>query len=179
MRNTLFSLGAAAVLTLALNGSSAARPGQRRVFQAVLSGYQATPAISTTGEGDFRAELNSAQTALDYELSYSDLEGGTPTAAHVHLGQAGVAGGVSFFLCGGGGKPACPASGKVTGTVVAADVIGPAAQGITAGEFAEALTAMRSGVTYVNVHNATYPNGEIRGQLGSGRGLPPGLREME
>ena len=174
MKTRLFFLGAAAVLTFALSG--VAKPGQRRVFQALLSGYQETPAISTNGEGEFRAELDSAQTALTFELSYSDLEGGTPTAAHVHLGQAGVAGGVSFFLCGGGGKPPCPAApAKVTGTVVAADVVGPAAQGIAAGQFTEVLDAMRSGVTYANVHTPTYPNGEIRGQIGSGRALPPGL----
>jgi hypothetical protein len=54
----------------------------------------------------------------------------------------------------------------VSGTVVAADVIGPAGQGIAPGEFAELLRAIRKGVTYVNVHSATQPGGEIRAQMG-------------
>ncbi|MDQ4029624.1 MAG: CHRD domain-containing protein, partial [Actinomycetota bacterium] len=77
-----------------------------------------------------------------------------------------VAGGVIAFLCGGGGKPACPAThGTVEGTIRPADVIGPAAQGIAAGEFDELVRAIRAGATYANVHSGTYPAGEIRGQI--------------
>jgi hypothetical protein len=95
-----------------------------------------------------------------------------PLASHVHFGAKGTNGGVSFFFCGGGGKPACPAatSGTITGTVVAADVIGPAAQGIAAGDLADILRAIRHGVAYANMHTATFPAGEIRGQTHSERG---------
>jgi hypothetical protein len=58
----------------------------------------------------------------------------------------------------------------VTGTITAANIIGPAEQGIAPGEFAEAVAAIRAGVAYVNVHSTKLPNGEIRGQLGGGRG---------
>ena len=71
-----------------------------------------------------------------------------------------------FFLCGGGGKPACPnTEATITGTVTAANVIGPAGQGISAGQFDEAIRAMRSGLAYANVHTVSFPSGEIRGQL--------------
>ena len=50
-------------------------------------------------------------------------------------------------------------------TFTAADVIGPADQGISAGEFDELVKAMRNGVTYANVHSSTFPMGEIRAQL--------------
>jgi hypothetical protein len=53
----------------------------------------------------------------------------------------------------------------VTGTLRPADVIGPAGQGITAGQFEELVRAIRAGATYVNVHSSLYPGGEIRGQL--------------
>jgi hypothetical protein len=53
----------------------------------------------------------------------------------------------------------------VTGTLDASGVVGPAGQGIAAGEFAELLHAIRSGVTYANVHTNTWPAGEIRGQI--------------
>lgn len=85
----------------------------------------------------------------------------------MHFGQRGVAGGVSFFFCGGGGKPACPAttSGTVTGTVVAADVVGPAAQGIQPGDLAAILQMIRAGLGYANMHTPNHPAGEIRGQI--------------
>jgi hypothetical protein len=71
-----------------------------------------------------------------------------------------------FFLCGGGGKPACPnGPATVTGTVNASDIIGPAGQGVAAGEFEEAIRAMRTGAAYANVHTMVYPSGEIRGQI--------------
>jgi CHRD domain len=141
-------------------------------FGAVLTGFQEVPAISTRGRGEFRARLRDNST-LEFELRYSDLEGGNPSAAHTHLGQRGVNGGVVAFLCGGGGKPACPpsTSGTVTGTIVAADIQAVPAQGIAgSADFAEVVAALRAGVTYVNVHNSTYPNGEIRGQIGRGNG---------
>jgi hypothetical protein len=81
-----------------------------------------------------------------------------------------VSGAVAAFLCGGT-KPACPAAGgTVSGTIVAADVLAIPAQGLAAGDLAGLLKAMRAGVTYANVHTATFGSGEIRGQIrGSGR----------
>jgi hypothetical protein len=58
----------------------------------------------------------------------------------------------------------------VSRTVTAADVVGPAGQGIAAGEFEEVLNAMRAGVTYANLHSTRNPGGEIRGQIRGKRG---------
>jgi hypothetical protein len=44
-------------------------------------------------------------------------------------------------------------------------VIGPAGQGVAAGEFAEVLQAIRAGAAYANVHTTNFPAGEIRGQV--------------
>jgi hypothetical protein len=144
------------------------------VFRATVEGAQETPAISTDAIGEFRASLNQAQNLLDFELEYTGLEGGNTLFAHVHFGQSGVAGGVMYFLCGGGGKPACPnGGGIVTGTIEAANVSGPGGQGITAGEFDEAIRAMRNGLSYVNVHTVTFPSGGIRGQIQYSRGVGP------
>ena len=85
--------------------------------------------------------------------------------AHVHFGNRSIAGGISAFLCGGGSKPRCPQFGTVTGTITAADVIGPATQGIEAGAIAELIRAMRAGETYANVHSTKFPAGEIRAQI--------------
>jgi hypothetical protein len=92
--------------------------------------------------------------------------------AHIHLGQKGVNAGVIVFLCQTDTNrdptmlaPTCPQSGTVSGTLTAANVIGPANQGIAAMEFAELVAAIRAGAVYVNVHTAGFPGGEIRGQL--------------
>ncbi len=137
-----------------------------RGVRARLIGYEEVPAVSTTGRGNLSARIDDAAQTITYRLSYSNLEGTTTSAAHIHLGQRSVNGGVSAFLCGGGDKPPCPATaGTVTGVIDAADVIGPAGQGIAPGEFAELVRAIRSGVTYANVHTNKHPGGEIRGQI--------------
>jgi hypothetical protein len=135
-------------------------------FKARLNGFQETPSVSTTGFGDFQATLVD-DTTLHYVLRYKALEGGNTLFAHVHFGQRSVAGGVSFFLCGGSTKPdPCPnVDGTVEGDVTAADVIGPNGQGIEPGSFAEILRAMRVGHAYANVHTTRWPTGEIRGQI--------------
>ncbi len=143
-------------------------------FQADLNGYREAPPVSTAATGEFRATLNSSGTEIAYELVYSRLS--TPVLfAHIHFGQPGVNGGVMTFLCGGGNSPACPpgngtAEAKVTGVLRAASVVGPAGQGIPAGDFAKAIAAIRTGAAYVNVHSSNFPGGEIRGQVRRGGG---------
>jgi len=137
---------------------------ETRDFKARLAGFSEVPAVSTMATGTFKAKLNQDGTMLEYELSYSGLST-TALAAHIHLGASRTNGGVIAFLCGGGGKPACPASGTVTGTINATNVIGPTSQGIAAGEFNELVRAMQSGVAYANVHTTNHPGGEIRGQI--------------
>ena len=157
------------VITIAafVLGGLAVASSQTRNFRASLDGYHETPlSISTGATGIFRARLNAAGDELTYELQYSGLEGGNVLFAHVHIGQKGTTGGVMFFLCGGGGKPACPnPPATVTGTVNASNIIGPTGQGVAPGEFEEAIAAMRDGAAYANVHTAVYPTGEIRGQV--------------
>jgi hypothetical protein len=155
-------LGVVAV-AVATNGGSK--------FQERLTGYQETPmTISTTGSGKFDASLSRRSQEIRYKLSYRDLEGPV-TQAHIHFGAEATSGGISVFLCtnlgnGPAGTQACPpAPATITGTIRPADVIGPAGQGILAGEFAELSNAMDAGVTYVNVHTEKYQGGEIRAQL--------------
>ena len=156
-RNIVTALAIVALLAAA----SAAR-AQDTIRAALISGYSEVPAISSTGVGQLTGTLDPA--AIDYTLTFSGIPT-TVTASHIHVGQKDVSGGVSAFLCGGGSKPACPQSGSISGTIVAADVIGPSGQGVSAGEFDELAAAMRAGVTYVNVHSSAFPAGEIRGQI--------------
>ena len=170
MRKILF-LAVLVVVALAIAGTTALATGGSggKKFSAKLTGYQEAPsAVSTAASGKFTAKLDGEE--LSYTLSYSGIEGGTVPFAHIHLGPRAVAGGVIAFLCGGGDKPACPATaGTVTGVIDPADVIGPAAQGIAPGEFDELVRAMRAGAAYANVHSMPmWPAGEIRGQIKRG-----------
>jgi len=158
-------VGIAAALAVAIGGAATADRGGRQM-KADLNGAEEVPSVSSTGTGELLARISDDASSIDYTLSYENLEGATTTQAHIHLGQFSANGGVSVFLCGGGGKPPCPATGgTVTGTIIAADVIGPAGQGIAAGELDELIAAMRRGVTYANVHTDKHPGGEIRGQI--------------
>jgi len=165
-RRTIALLVPVALLALAALVAAPTFADEGRGFKADLSGYEETPVtLSTPGHGAFKAMVSGDGASISYELSYGDLESAA-FAAHIHLGMPATTGGVIAFLCGGGGKPDCPPTGgTVTGMIVAADVIGPAGQGIAAGEFEELLAAMRVGATYANVHTSTRPGGEIRGLI--------------
>jgi hypothetical protein len=154
--------------------------GRNGRIKARLTGVQEVPAVSSKGSGEFVAEISGDDTKIDYTLTWKDLEGATVQQAHIHFGQHFAAnGGVAAFFCSNlpsppPNTPACPApaSGELKGVITAANVIGPAGQGIAAGEFAELLQAIRSGNAYVNVHTDKHPGGEIRAQLnGRGKGL--------
>jgi hypothetical protein len=159
---TVVLAAATAVLAVPLT-TQADREG--RSFKASLNSFREVPSLSTTGRGEFRARIVDDET-IAYELSWSGLEGTDVLAAHIHLGQPGVIGGVIAFLCGGD-KPACPdaSSAAVTGEIAPENVAGPEAQGIAPGEFAEVLRALRAGAVYANVHTDIFPGGEIRGQV--------------
>ncbi len=168
MRQLRVTLLVALVALLALP-SATVPAAPNPTVRAKLSGFEETPfTLSSPGSGRFRAKIREAASKIEFELSYEGL----PTAvlfAHIHLGRPAITGGVSAFLCGGGGKPPCPPSGTVTGTITPSDVIGPAAQGIAPGEFGALVEAIRAGATYVNVHTTQFPGGEIRGAIDSRR----------
>jgi hypothetical protein len=159
-------VGALALTVLASYGVAGGPKGNLKSKR--MSGYLEVPSVSTRGKGTIETRIRDGS-RIDYKLTYSGLSG-NPSAAHVHFAQPSVNGGVVAFLCGGGGKPACPAStsGTVSGTIVAADIQALTAQGIAAGEFAEVAAAMKAGFTYANIHTALFPGGEVRGQISPG-----------
>jgi CHRD domain len=176
MRKVLLALmllvGVASTLVVA--ALATADGGPRNISaHGGLTGYQEVPAtISTTGGGTFSSKIANDGTSFSWTLSYEALEG-TVLQAHIHFGASGLANGIAVFLCtnvgGPAGTQACPAPpATISGTASAADVIGPAGQGIEPGAFGEVLAAMRAGVAYANVHTMKWPSGEIRGQLSGG-----------
>ena len=147
-------------------GEAGVHPLQRRARRVAVH-----PPRSFAATGKFKATIDKASNTIRYEVSYSGLEGDV-RQSHIHFGQRSVTGGISIWLCQTtfnvspvATTPPCPQSGTVTGVISAADVIGPAGQGIAAAQYAEILAAIGAGVAYVNVHSSPYLGGEIRGQL--------------
>jgi len=164
-------VAAATALVLVTGAASAHDRRVKNNLVAELKPSQEVPAISSpTAKGSFTATIDEANQTIAYELSYEGLEG-TAVQGHIHLGQRGVNGGVSVFLCGSATTPVCAASpATITGVITPASIIGPNGQGIapstaTANEFAELVAALRDGLTYANVHSTKFPGGEVRGQL--------------
>jgi hypothetical protein len=150
-------------------GGKSAKNGKRHKADT-LSGYQENPDVSTTGGGRVSVKLNDKAQTITYTLKYSGLEGDV-IQAHIHFAKPAVNGGIAVWLCGTAaapgpaGTPECPAEGKVSRTLSAADIVGPAAQGIEPMSYEELAAAIRAGHAYANVHSTKWPGGEIRGQI--------------
>jgi len=158
--------GAVAIVVAAGLGIRASADRRDVTLRATLRGLNEVPPTASPGSATLRAALDEHAQTISFTLEFRDLTA-PPAAAHIHFGQTKVNGGVMVFFCGGGGKPACPAatSGTVTGTIAAADVVGPAAQGIAVGDFADVVRAITTGTSYANMHSVNFPGGEIRGKV--------------
>jgi hypothetical protein len=176
----LLSIGSvlAAGVALTFIGSAGAddRHGNDRhreeVVRAHLVGVNEVPAVSSPATADFRAVIDEEAGTISYTIKYEGFVN-TVTQSHFHFGQHHTMGGISVFICtnlgNSPGSPGCPAvSGEISGVAMAANVIGPAGQGISPGEFSELIAAIREGSVYVNIHSNVFPAGEIRGQLVGG-----------
>lgn len=170
-----------AVITLVSAATALGAQGFKRISE-LLTGYQEVPSVSTSATGSFSARISNDGSRIDWELSYSDLEGAVQQA-HIHLGQKGVNGGISVFLCtnlgnGPAGIQPCPPSpATISGTIMAADVspnipatMAARTQGLNTGEIDELINAIRAGATYVNVHSTMWPGGEVRSQINGNSG---------
>lgn len=117
-------------------------------LRGAANGAQETPnRINTTATGNITGSYNKDNNLLTYTITWTGLTGGNPTAMHFHgPADPGVGAGIRVGITG---FPAT-ASGTVSGTATLSD---------------EQETELVSGLWYYNIHNATYPPGEIRGQV--------------
>ena len=146
---------------------------------ATLTGYEEVPAVSTVGKGQFLARISSDESSIQWALTYNDLEAPIQQS-HIHIGNTGVNGGISVFLCtnlgnGPAGVQTCPPAPATISGTINADQVSPSipataaarTQGLDTGEIKELIKAMRAGSTYVNIHTVTWPGGEVRKQISS------------
>ncbi len=135
---------AATVLVQPAQAAGQSFEGSGRPLHAVLTGAAEVPGPGDPdGSGAASVRINPGQWSVCYTLEITDIA--PASAAHIHEAPVGQAGPVRVTL-----SP--PTSGASTGCIqVARDL---------------AFDILRSPADYyVNVHNAEYPAGAVRGQL--------------
>lgn len=139
------ALGIGLLAVIVLAGSAIA--GETRV-KAFANDMQGENEVPTPGDpdatGEARLKLDSAGRVC-WQIRVRDLT--LPaTAAHIHEGDAGVAGGILVFLSPPDANGFAEGCTRADAEVVAAIMANPAHY-------------------YVNVHNADYPGGALRDQI--------------
>jgi len=155
-------------------------------FSATFSGFEEvgglnneTGAIFSPGKGTLDLDINRSARTIAFKLTYSGLSAPV-TQSHIHFGKRHVPGGILVWFCSNlpspptpSGTQSCPSgvgtvATPVTGTITSANVMGPAAQHISPGDFDALVAAIESNTAYGNVHTMNFPAGEIRGQVRRG-----------
>ena len=145
----LLAAGAVVVAGAGLTTASASGDEARgRTLKASLSGDKERPGPGDP-DGSGNARISLKDDRVCFELSWSNID--APTAAHIHVGARDVAGPVVTLLLSASGGLGAPVS-LVGGCTTANPAL---VQAIHDDPHAY----------YVNVHNAAYPAGAIRGQL--------------
>lgn len=163
MRRQLVVLLVLAAALAAIAVPAVGAPATPRVSVAHLSGGEEVPPVDTRATGQAVFKLSGDGMSLDYRLIVANIE--NLSMAHIHLGAAGVNGPVVVWLYPSG-LPPQPIEGRfsgvlATGTITADDLVGP----LAGASLDDLLAEMRDGNTYVNVHTAQLPGGEVRGQI--------------
>lgn len=157
-RTVAGGLAVAALGTIGLAGTgTAGADGRHRTPVAAgvvrLDGAQETQAADTDGRGTFG--YVGAKDTLCYILTAKKIE---PAAmAHIHTGAAGVAGPIAINL-------EAPTDGLSFGCIETVPNETPNTAAVLLQSELDAIIANPAGF-YVNVHNAPFPAGAIRGQL--------------
>jgi hypothetical protein len=128
-----------------------------------LSGAEEVPAQDTHAQGQAIFHVSRDGTSIAYRLIIANIE--NVLMAHIHMAPAGVNGGIVVWLYPDAPPPAL-IPGRSDGLLAEGTITEASLMGALAGQPLSALVdAMQAGNTYVNVHTAQVPAGEIRGQV--------------
>lgn len=121
-----------------------------------MNGAKEVPSKTTSATGT--TELVVHPTFVDYRIDVSGIT--NVTAAHIHTGNATVAGPilVGLFALGAG-----LSTGLINGELISGRITPEGLPGTVSLDSLKSL--FRSGNSYVNVHTTVNPGGEIRGQI--------------
>jgi hypothetical protein len=138
------------IVSMGWSTTVAAPPAKAgKTFTVTMLGENEVNSSGVPNQGDLEGTgtaiitLNPGKETICYDITVDEI--GTPTAAHIHAGEAGVANPPFIGLFSNGG----PLSGCVSAD--REDIV--------------AILANPAGY-YVNFHNPEFPGGALRGQLG-------------
>jgi CHRD domain len=129
-------------------------------YKAQLNGQNEVPKTESTatGEAEFTAPVNDT---IKYRVNITGLS--NASMAHIHMGKAGENGAPVVDLLN---TPTSKDKDTAYGMIFRGNISDSSLKGALQGKTLDDLAAaMDSGDTYVNVHTAQHPDGEIRGQL--------------
>lgn len=139
---SLLLIGAVVLAACSKDAETPATDPNLVKFTATVNGAQEVPATPSTATGTFNATLDKTTRLLTYEVTYRGL---TPTMGHIHKGAPGTNGPVVVGFDDTAVKTS-PVKGTATLRQSLAD-------------------SLMNGLTYVNLHTAAIPTGEIRGNI--------------
>ena len=132
-------------------------------LRAHLTGDQEVPPRETLATGEAVFQLSKDGKELRYKLIVANLE--NLSMSHIHVAQAGVNGPVVAWLYPSA-PPAVLLPGTTNGILNQGVITKDNLVGILAGhELSDLIDLIISEMTYVNIHTAQFPGGEIRGQI--------------
>lgn len=129
-------------------------------YAAPLSGKNEVPPTesSATGESDIAAPANGN---IKYRINITGIS--NATGAHIHMAKSGENGDVVADLLN---SPTSKHKDTAFGMIIRGNITESGLKGPLQGKTIDDLAAaMDEGDTYVNVHTANNPDGEIRGQI--------------
>lgn len=129
-------------------------------FRTLLVGSRVLPAVSTPGSGSAVVSVDAAQETIGFTLDVANLSG-PPTGARLHVAPSGMNGPAVFDLS------TTAFDRSISGTLTAANLRSQPLAGVTG--FADVVDALLRGDAYLTVSTASFPMGEIRGDLGVSR----------
>ncbi|MDB4892592.1 MAG: hypothetical protein JWL61_4447 [Gemmatimonadetes bacterium] len=153
--------------TLAAALIAVATPVQAQHWAGAMSGANENPANPSTATGYIDVLLSG--NFLTVDMFWQGLVGGAPAAAHIHCciapgNNVGVAVGFTGFPTTTSGTYN-HIFDLTDPTVYTASFLNTFGGGTAAGAQAALINGMNAGNAYSNIHNATYPGGEIRANL--------------
>jgi CHRD domain/PEP-CTERM motif len=118
------------------------------VYNIALSGTESVPVNVTPASGAATVTVDDVADTVSVNLSWSGLIGGSPSAAHIHCCVATNANGPVVI-------PFTDFPTTTSGTY----------SNTFTGISAANIAGIEAGLAYINIHNAVFPGGEIRGDI--------------
>jgi hypothetical protein len=147
----------------------AANANADMLFAGTMAGANEIPANASTATGFTSISINDSLSLMTVHVDWSGLTGGLPSAAHIHCCTAqgtniGVAVGFPSFTStlSGSYDHVFDLLSASTYTTAFLNNFGG---GTAAGARDALIFGLNAGTAYSNIHNATFPGGEIRANL--------------